>query len=268
MREAEKLATYDGPDRIISSFEADLLLKKSTEPIFKAKSGFPTLDRLLGGSFEAGELYGLSGPTKEGKTLFGQSLSVNLDNQQIPSLWFSYELPTRQFLARFPELPLIYLPEKLKAHALPWLEERIYEAFLKYRTRVFFVDHLHYLLDIARLRNASIEIGSVIRSLKRICVEGGFVGFILCHTIKGRGGPDLSYESIRDSSFISQESDCILMIRRTPEHGPNRAAIRMEFHRRTGVMEQGLFLIKGADGMLGECVIDDRPPARERADLA
>lgn len=252
MPDAEDLREYDGPDKIISSFEADLSLKKSAEPIFRVGSGFPTLDRLLGGGFEAGELYAVSGPTKHGKTLFCQSISVNLDLQQIPSLWFSFEIPTSQFLERFPELPLIYLPMKLKGHDLPWLEDRINESFIKYRTRFFFVDHLHYLLDIARLRNPSLEIGAVIRALKRICVEGGFVGFILCHTTKGRGGPDLSYESIRDSSFVAQESDSVLMIRRTPEHGPNRAALRMEFHRRTGFFEGGLFLIKTPGGMLAE----------------
>jgi hypothetical protein len=252
MPEVDQLQEYNGPDRIISSIEADLIFGKSAGPIFKAQSGFPTLDRHLEGGFEEGELYAVSGPTKHGKTLFCQSLSVNMDKQQIPSLWFSFEVPTRQFLARFPELPLIYLPAKLKAHALPWLEERIYESFIKYRTRVFFVDHLHYLLDIARLRNPSLEIGAVIRALKRICVEGGFVGFILCHTTKGKTGPDLSFDSIRDSSFISQETDSVLMIRRTPEHGPTRAALRIEFHRRTGVFEEGLFLIKTQAGMLAE----------------
>jgi len=268
MPDVELLQGYDGPDKIISSFEADLSFKRSAEPVFKAKSGFPTLDRLLDGGFEAGELYAVSGPTKHGKTLFCQSLSVNLDRQQIPSLWFSFEVPARQFLARFPALPLVYMPAKLKTHALPWLEERIYESFIKYRTRVIFVDHLHYLIDMARMKNPSIEIGGVIRTLKRICIEGGFVGFILCHTIKGKIGADLSFDAIRDSSFVSQESDSVLMIRRTPEAGPNRAALRMEFHRRTGVMEQGLFLVKGANGMLGECAINDRRlPARERADL-
>lgn len=269
-RMQKNLAEYDGEDRIVSSFEADLAFKGSSEPIFKVKSGLPTLDRYLEGGFEGGELYAVSGPTKHGKTLFCQSLTGNMDQQQTPALWFSFEVPARQFLARFTQqsapLPLIYLPSKLKAHALPWLEERIQESFIKYRTRVFFVDHLHYLLDIARLRNPSLEIGAVIRTLKRICVEGGFVGFILCHTIKGRGGPELSFEAIRDSSFVSQEADSVLMIRRTPDKGPNRAALRMEFHRRTGVIEQGLFLVKGINGMLGECATDDRP-ARERADL-
>jgi len=262
----KNLAEYNGEDRIISSFEADLRFRKSSDPVFKVKSGFPTLDRLLDGGFEGGELYAVSGPTKHGKTLFCQSLTMNMDRQQAPALWFSFEVQARQFLDRFPNLPLIYMPQKLKVHALPWLEDRIYEAFLKYHTRVFFVDHLHYLIDIARLKNPSLEIGGVIRTLKRICVEGGFVGFILAHTIKGRGGPDLSFEAIRDSSFVSQEADSVLMIRRTPEEGPTRAAVRMEFHRRTGIMEQGLFLVK-VDGLLREAVpIENRQHFRQDID--
>lgn len=268
MLDTKKLKEYTGEDKIISSFEADLSFQESNEPIFKVKSGFPTLDRLLDGGFEGGELYAVSGPTKHGKTLFCQSLTANMDKQQVPSLWFSFEVPARQFLARFPKLPLIYMPSKLKAHALPWLEERIYESFVKFRTRIFFVDHLHYLVDMARMKNPSIEIGGIIRTLKRICVEGGFVGFILCHTSKGKVGTDLNFESIRDSSFVAQESDSVLMIRRNPEKGPTAASVRMEFHRRTGILEEGLYLIKGADGMLGELANDRRPASRERADLA
>jgi hypothetical protein len=264
MEELEKLKEYNGEDRIISSFEADLSFKQSSEAVLKVKSGFPTLDRYLEGGFEAGELYAVSGFTKHGKTLFCQSLTVNMDTQQVPSLWFSFEVPTRQFLARFPTLPMIYLPAKLKTHALPWLEERILESFVKYRTRVIFIDHLHYLLDIARLRNPSLEIGVVIRKLKTICVDGGFVGFILCHTSKGRADKDLSFESIRDSSFVAQESDSVLMIRRTPEEGQNRAALRMEFHRRTGVFEKGLYLIKLQNGMLGECEAPSEAKVRGR----
>jgi hypothetical protein len=119
---------------------------------------------------------------------------------------------------------------------------------------------------MARMKNPSIEIGGIIRTLKRICVEGGFVGFILCHTSKGKLCTDLNFESIRDSSFVAQESDSVLLIRRTPQDGPNRAALRMEFHRRTGVIEEGVFLVKTPDGILGEySECDNRVPARSRA---
>ena len=83
--------------------------------------------------------------------------------QEIKSLWFSYELTPRQFIERFPDLPFFVLPLKLKAYALDWLQDRILEALTKYGIEVVFIDHLHFLFDMARSASASIEIGQIIR---------------------------------------------------------------------------------------------------------
>jgi len=200
----------------------------------------PTLDRYVDG-FRDGELIVISGPTKHGKTLLAQSLTLAFVKQQEFPLWFTYEVPARQFLSQFPDLPLFYLPQKLKAHALPWIEERIQESFEKYRTRIVFLDHLHYLFDMARAKSPSIEIGTVIRRLKIMAVDLGLCIFLLCHTTKGKSEDNPTYESIRDSSFVSQESDCVLMIHRCPtDSNPTAAEVSVEFHRRTGILEKML----------------------------
>lgn len=237
---------YDGEDQVVSSQELHLLLQEHKQNFLSLKSGIPTLDKYCEG-FQDGELYVVSGPTKHGKTLLCQSLTVNFVRQQEFPLWFSFEVPAKQFLSQFgAEIPFFYLPMKLKAHVLPWVEQRIAEAFAKYHTRVIFIDHLHFLFDMAKLRSPSIEIGTVIRRLKTLAVQNSYVIFLLCHTTKGkfRDDDDLSYDSIRDSSFVAQESDCVLMIRRNLKAGDNRANLCVEFHRRTGVMDKMVHLIK------------------------
>jgi archaellum biogenesis ATPase FlaH len=201
--------------------------------------------------------------SKNGKTLLAQTLTANFVKQQHFPLWFSFEVPVRQFLSQFHEMPMIYLPQRLKAHVLPWVEERIQESFLKYHTRIVFIDHLHFLFDMARTKNPSIEIGQVIRKLKTLAVSGGFIVFLLCHTTKGKSESNLSYESIRDSSFISQESDSVFMIRRCPELGQNKARVSIEFHRRTGILERMITLEK-IGGYLRE---PTRQEERTRRDL-
>jgi replicative DNA helicase len=258
----KNLREYNGADRVISSAELALSLKDSPESRIKVKSSFPSLDAAVDG-FQGGELIALSGPTKGGKTLLAQTLTVQFTKQQYQSLWFSYEVPARQFLSRFPDPPpLIYLPAQLKAHALVWIEDRIRESFLKYRTRIVFIDHLHYLFDLARTRNASIEIGEIIRRLKTLAVNEDFLIFLLCHTKMGASESNLSYESIRDSSFVSQESDSVLMIKRTPENGENAARLRVEFHRRTGCLEKIVELVK-VDGLLQEVTKQDEPSRKD-----
>jgi archaellum biogenesis ATPase FlaH len=239
------LAEYSGDDAVVSSHEMQMLLKEQKASFVNLKSKIPSLDRYCEG-FKDGELITISGPTKHGKTLFCQTLTAAFTRQNEFPLWFTFEVPAREFLSRFPELPFFYMPKKLKAHAMPWLEERVQESFLKNGSRVIFIDHLHYLLDMARIRNPSIEIGTVIRKLKTMAVQNSMVIFLTCHTTKGKFDDidELSYDSIRDSSFTAQESDCVLMIVRDPGRGENAAKVKVEFHRRTGAMEKSIELRK------------------------
>ena len=142
------------------------------------------------------------------------------------------------------------------------------ESFTKYNTRIVFIDHLHYLFDIQRSRNPSLDIGAIIRQLKGIAVDNEFVIFLLCHTSKAKDDNE-NYESIRDSSFVAQESDCVIMVKRTPEEGETYARARVEFHRRTGVMEKVVFLQKTGNYLVerkrnkGECEPPPKPPYKK-----
>jgi replicative DNA helicase len=230
---------------IISSIEMKVELDQRKEPDQKLLSNLPSLDKAIDG-FVLGELIVISGPTKNGKTLFGQSLTNEFTKQNMFPLWFSFEVQPKYFLAGFPDLPLFYMPRKLKMSAFDWVISKMIEAFKQYHTRVVFIDHLHYLLDIARVRNPSIEIGTIIRRLKLIAVEYGFIIFLICHTRKGASdNQKLSHELIRDSSFVSQESDCVLMIARNLKNPENNGAwLSVEFHRRTGALRTVVELIK------------------------
>ena len=246
----QKLREYSGEDKVITSHEMKLLLGKQQSGITNAMSGIPGIDNLCEG-FRDGELITISGPTKNGKTLLLQTFTANFVKQLLYPLWFSFEVPARQFLSQFPNLPLIYMPSKLKPRAMQWFEDRVWESYEKYNTRIICIDHLHFLVDMARQQQVSLEIGTIIRKLKTLAVEGNFVIFLLCHTKMGKHDGTLSYESIRDSSFISQESDTVLMIQRKPDIAENAARVRVEFHRRTGVMERCVDLLK-IGGLLHE----------------
>lgn len=251
-----KLKDYQGPDKVISSQEMHLILSKQKDGLYNIKCGIPGIDEAMGG-FQDGELIVISGETKNGKTLLAQSMTVGFGKAQYFPLWFSFEVPARQFLNQFPSIPLIYMPEKLKSNAMDWFYERCLESFAKYGTRIIFIDHLHYLIDMAQTTNASLQIGSIIRNLKLFAVANHFVIFLLCHTTKLAQGQELSYHCLRDSSIISQESDSVIMVKRTPDNGENTARARVEFHRRTGVMQRKVGLMK-INGLLRECVIEEK----------
>jgi len=245
-----KYLEYEGPDKIVTSFELDDILKQSGEQALCVNSKFPTLDRYIEG-FESGELIALSGPRKGGKTLLAQSLTVYFLEQKIKSLWFSYELTPKQFLKSFPEIPLFLVPMKLKINALPWMKERIIEALVKHSIGVVFIDHLHFLFDLARSKNTSLEIGGVVRFLKGIAIEYNLIIFLLCHMKKisfDKEQPDDS--DVRDSSFVSSESDTGLIIWRIKDID-NQAWLKVAYSRRTGAFNK-TFKIAKVNGLLRE----------------
>ena len=185
-----------------------------------------------------------------GKTLLGQTLTVNFEKQDIRSLWFSYELTPRQFLLRFDEIPFFLIPKSLKAYALDWMQERIVEAIAKHGIRVIFIDHLHFLFDIARSKNTSLEIGQIMRWLKTIAIELNVIIFLLCHFQKIRADDEPDHSNIRDSSFVSQESDTGLILWRKKDH-ENQAWLKVCYSRRTGTLERKIRIAK-VDNLLRE----------------
>lgn len=229
----KKLSQYEGSDKVISFEEMSKITKENYKKYVSFKSGIPTLDRILGG-FDAGQLVVISGITGEGKTTLARTLTTNFSNQGIKSLWFSYEEDEAYyFLQNFPELPVAYMPKKLTKSTVNWLENRIWEARLKYDIKVVFVDHLHYLVDLARMRNSSLEIGQIVRNLKLLAKRHNIIFFLICHTkfITFKEEPGLG--STRDSSFIEQEADSVLYIWRAKED--NQSKLKIAKNRKRGI---------------------------------
>jgi replicative DNA helicase len=200
----------------------------------------PTLDNYLEG-FREGDLVVVSGITKGGKTTFCQTLTHSFSEQKISCLWFSYEMAKLEFMEKFGNnLPMFTMPQKLKGNSLKWLEERIVESMAKYGTKIVFIDHLHFLLDMSFLGqnkggNMSLIIGGIMRELKKIALYRGITIVLIAHTAKIKFEAEPSLSDIRDSSFISQEADTVLMIwRNRSALKPNQAVLAVLANRRTG----------------------------------
>jgi hypothetical protein len=73
--------------------------------------------------------------------------------------------------------------------------------------------------------------------LSHITVENGFVIFLICHIHKIPEGTKASHHHIRDSSFVSQEADTVLMIQRivSDDGRKNRAMLTVDKCRWSGI---------------------------------
>src|SRR3990167_780727 len=141
-----RLAEYKGPDKIVSSTELRDILSKEKKISYSFSTGLHHLDIAVD-KIETGELIAIGGPTKHGKTLLAQTLTFHLSKAAVKCLWFTFEVPPRQFLTQVSEDIVFYMPQKLELYKINWLEERIEEAKLKYNTRVVFIDNLHHVFD-------------------------------------------------------------------------------------------------------------------------
>lgn len=243
-KEFDILRQYKGVDRMVLAKDLYEEVLKENEGREIIKTNLPTLDRILGG-FVEGQLITISAPTGQGKTTFCQTLTMNFSEQGIKSAWFSYEVGIQEFLDKFPEIPVCYMPRQTRQNNFMWLETRIKESIAKYDSKIVFIDHLHYLLEMAEMAKAksiSLLVGMLMRDLKRIAIENNIVIFLVSHMKKSvysqaEDIPDIN--DLRDSSFIGQESDAVLFLFRKPsevegEYYTTETLLKVAKNRRTG----------------------------------
>lgn len=243
----EALETRTGEDAVILSTQvkAELKCKPQTPTYY---SGLGQLDHVLGG-FKEGEVIVVAAPTGQGKTLFLQTLTDRFAKKGINGLWFSYEVGLEDLIERFGnDLPVFAVPRKTIGASIEWLETRIWEGKAKFNTKVVYIDQLHFLVNMGLLSksgNTSLAIGVLMRDLKRIALETNTIIFLATHLTK-TDGRQSTINDIRDSSFIAQEADIVLLLNRTTggyEVGGddvlylNEAKLRIDKNRRKGTLK-------------------------------
>lgn len=248
----------DGPDRIIESTKIPELLGSEIQ-MQHLSTNISRLDYFTGG-FVFGDLIAVSASTGMGKSEFCRTLTHQFAQQQINCLWFSFEETLPQFIRRFQDIPLFYIPITMKSGDLDWLEERIVTSIKKYNTRVIFIDHLHFLFDMAKYSgNISLEIGTIMRKLKEIALRHNIIVFIIAHLKKIGGSAQPTLADLRDSSFVGQESDFVLILwRNLAIKGPrsdenpytDTTTVSVQKNRRTGLL--GSLQLKLVEGVFRE----------------
>lgn len=236
----KNLDLYAGEDLVIPSDRAVKEAKELNKEAFVVKSSMPSLDKMLKG-FRGGQLIVLSASTGQGKTSFAQTLTENFTKDGTKCCWFPFEVPIEEMNEKFSVPPLFFVPRRMKENRLEWLEDRVIESVAKYNCGAVFIDHLHYLLDMRKMAEAkslSLLVGMMMRRLKRIAVEYNIIIFLIAHMKMVQADKLPEIEDLRDSSFVGQESDIVLFLKRKKEGQDytNKATLKIAKNRRTGTL--------------------------------
>lgn len=252
----EKARKYEGDDQVISSEEFIKKIKSRPEEE-KLKTGFRDLDYILDG-FRLSQLVTLCGPTKTGKTTFAMELTIRMREHN--PMWIPFEEGAEELITKFldrkEQPPQFYTPEHLTSKTIDWIEQKIVESIAKYNTKVVFIDHLHFIVPFTVERH-DLAVGRTMRELKGLAKRWNVCIFILAHLKKTKLTEQPTLEDIRDSSFVAQESDTVMMIWRRSKRVngkmeiTNDSGLSIQANRRTGktgniemVFKDGRFLEK------------------------
>lgn len=235
----EIAATYEGEDKLISS--AEIFERIKTRPVEKKlMSGFQGLDDILGG-FRPQQLIVISAATKSGKTSFCVDLTSKLKNEN--PTWLPFEEGAEELIQKFidrkEDPPHFYTPASMPGNTLLWVEKKIIEARAKFNSGILFIDHLHFIVPFTAERQ-DLAIGQAMRELKRMARQWNIVIVLIAHLKKTRMETQPTLEDLRDSSFIAQEADTVIMLYREAKREDGKVIITdnvnvsVQANRRTG----------------------------------
>jgi len=186
------------------------------------KTNIPMFDAALLGGFWPGDLVVIAGEPGNGKTTFGQDITMSLarNDLQAPSLWFSYEVLPRPLANKFLSMGLtpedcIYMPYSREENTTQYIERLSRATVAAKGIKAIFVDHIGRVVsERAGSRAGDTEMNKKsIEDLKNVALRLECVVVVMAHVAKTHGRA-LTVRDIRDTSAIEGEADVVFLIER------------------------------------------------------
>lgn len=214
MKLAEFLSAYEGSDKIVHSHDLTEQID-ALENEDRYKTGIKKLDDTIDG-FRSNQLIVIGSAPKSGKTQFSVELAHRIEKESGQKCtMFLFEETAPEVLFKFKKkgrpLPSFYTPADIIDYNIDAVYRKMIEAWAKHDSKVFFIDHLHFLLDMKAAR-LDLSIKEVMQELKRFTKTHGFTIFLITHLKMGNFNEPPGVEAIRDSSFIAQYADTVIML--------------------------------------------------------
>jgi len=222
------------PTEIREENEEDKIIQlKDLEDLKLSKAfstGFTGLDDKLMGGIRGGDLMILSGLSGRGKSTLSLQMMKNFSNNRKPVLLFSYEEQPTRMKWRVKEMGiddnvLCFLPKKIKANTVQWIEQKILDGLANYAIEIIIIDNLDFLTAEKQLRDDdkwALQ-GRIIAMLKRIAIERDVAIILNAHIGKDKEENEPRMQDLYGSGDIYKLADFVLFIHRLREEPEGRA---------------------------------------------
>ena len=246
--EIRELDTGDDKIQLISE-----LVDKNKPIGDRFTTGFELFDKAMEGGFKEGDLVIISGISGHGKTSLSQTITYHLCKNAVPCLWFSYEVGLEYLNAKFLKMGIedfyqAYAPKKNTTGQLEWIKGKIREGWIKFATKVIFIDDIDSLTptDIKTSDNETIALKKIAIELKSLAIELNVVIVVMAHLKKLPEGKEPDMQDIGFSAGIFQKADYVFIIYREKEKRgrfdtddiySNNSKIKIVKNRQTGSLK-------------------------------
>lgn len=207
------------------------------------QSGFPELDDCMDGGFREGDFTIVSGVPGDGKTTLCRMLTLNFAAKEIPSLWFSHEMSSRELWDSFVKMGantdlIAHVPEVLEDD-LDWMFARIDTAIAERGVKVVFIDTLGDIVksvkDQRDLSNYATYLAQLCKDLRDYAIKHKIMIIAVAHAIKQTksGSNETNNSDIANSNGIAAAATNIFHVWRDNE-SDNRSFVKIGKSRRDG----------------------------------
>lgn len=209
LRLTEFMSSYSGDDEVVpsTSLKDQIDELENEERLY---TGIKKLDKITDG-FRSNQIVVLSAPPKSGKTNLAVYFASKLPNTTM----FLFEETAPEVLYKYHkkglDLPKFYTLKHTSGMNVESLYRKMIEAWAKYNSKIFFIDHLHFILENSNL-NKGDQIERAMKELKEFCKLHGFTIFLVAHMTKGHFDEPPGVEAIRDSAHIPALADTVIIL--------------------------------------------------------